>query len=64
MKIYLLAQLLVAYLAVVMLTGCGNMRIYFGVDDYGEAKEFHHDFKTRGNNDGDRTLGQPNNKRY
>lgn len=58
MKAYLMLQITAGLLAAIILTGCGNTRLYIGVDDYGEPKEFHHDFKTRGNGDGDRTLGR------
>lgn len=48
----ILIAIICAVFVAVTQTGCGNTRFYIGVDDYGEAKEFHHDFKTRGNGDG------------
>lgn len=64
MRIYIAVQMLICYLAVMLLTGCGNTRFYVGIDDYGEPKEFHHDFKTRGNGDGDRVLGKTDKRNY
>ena len=57
MKTFIALQIVAACLAVSLLTGCGNTRLYIGVDDYGEAQQFHHDFTTRGNGDDARAKG-------
>lgn len=53
-----IVSILCALLVAITQTGCGNTRLYIGVDDYGEPQEFHHDFKTRGNGDGQRTQNK------